>query len=666
MIQRLSPTSCMSPTNVRVGIGKPARLPSGSIGVSSLLVSSTHSRFADRNSAAAAAGCPPGCSVIVVKPPPGAGVVAVDLHLADAAESAQTEPKPNWNAGRRHPFARDQATLDGSCARVPCDQPNPAGQAEWVQFDLPERAAGSLLEQLDVRVLGAEELRVREITGACVDANKVEARRCRARAGRQRGRPSRHRSNEDGCDQRGQAASVVCSCHRCIGSATPPRYVLGEQTMRSPHSWAVVEGGPRQRSSSGTRRSTGRRARSSSRRSRCAEIPEYVAERLRYPERAVILTLPVRMDDGARPLVPGLPRAALLRARPDEGRHPLRRGRQPRRVRGARDVDDVEVRAPAAPLRRREGRRPLQPARALAGRARARHAPLHRRARAVHRPADDIPAPDMATNEQTMAWMMDTYSMQKGYAVPGDRHRQADLDRRLGLPARGDRRRRRDGDRARLRAARLEPRRAALRRPGLRQRRRGRRDRAARARRDRDRRSPTSRAASSRPDGLDIPTLHEYAREHGSLEGYPATQRLSNEELLELECDVLVLAAREDQVTERERRRAPLPARRRGRERPDLGRRRRDPRRARDPGAARRAHERRRRHRLLLRVGAGPGRLFWDRDEIRRRLAEKLGDAFDRVWDALRGATAISLRDAALVAGIREVAAALEARGIYP
>src|SRR6185436_7272182 len=34
-------------------------------------------------------------------------------------------------------------------------------------------------------------------------------------------------------------------------------------------------------------------------------------------------------------------------------------------------------------------------------------------------PQQDIPAPDMATNEQTMAWMMDTYSVQKGYAVPG-------------------------------------------------------------------------------------------------------------------------------------------------------------------------------------------------------------------------------------------------------
>ena len=33
-------------------------------------------------------------------------------------------------------------------------------------------------------------------------------------------------------------------------------------------------------------------------------------------------------------------------------------------------------------------------------------------------PQADIPAPDMATDEQTMAWMMDTYSMQVGHAVP--------------------------------------------------------------------------------------------------------------------------------------------------------------------------------------------------------------------------------------------------------
>ena len=59
------------------------------------------------------------------------------------------------------------------------------------------------------------------------------------------------------------------------------------------------------------------------------------------------------------------------------------------------------------------------------------------------------------------------------------------------------------------------------------------------------------------------------------------------------------------------------------------------------------------------------GRLFWDRDEIREKLADKMNDAFDRVWDDLEGARHHAAT-AALVAGIREVAAALEARGLYP
>jgi glutamate dehydrogenase (NAD(P)+) len=59
------------------------------------------------------------------------------------------------------------------------------------------------------------------------------------------------------------------------------------------------------------------------------------------------------------------------------------------------------------------------------------------------------------------------------------------------------------------------------------------------------------------------------------------------------------------------------------------------------------------------------GRLFWDRREIRAKLADQLGDAFERVW-SLAEARDLSLRSAALVGGIREVAGALRSRGIYP
>ena len=59
------------------------------------------------------------------------------------------------------------------------------------------------------------------------------------------------------------------------------------------------------------------------------------------------------------------------------------------------------------------------------------------------------------------------------------------------------------------------------------------------------------------------------------------------------------------------------------------------------------------------------GRLFWGRDEIRAKLAEKLNDAFDRVWEISLEKN-LTLRTSALVAGIRDVGEALEARGLYP
>jgi glutamate dehydrogenase (NAD(P)+) len=49
--------------------------------------------------------------------------------------------------------------------------------------------------------------------------------------------------------------------------------------------------------------------------------------------------------------------------------------------------------------------------------------------------------------------------------------------------------------------------------------------------------------------GFHIEELLGYAAEHGSLEGYSECDRISNSELLELSCDVLVPAAIENQIT---------------------------------------------------------------------------------------------------------------------
>ena len=291
-------------------------------------------------------------------------------------------------------------------------------------------------------------------------------------------------------------------------------------------------------------------------------------------------------------------------------------------------------------------------------RADAHHAALHGRAGAVHRPAARHPGARHG-DERADDGVDDGHVLDaEGLRGAGDRHRQADLDRRLGLPARGDRRRRRDGDRARVRAARLGPRRAALRRAGLRQRRRDRRDRAARQAARASSRSPTSRAACTRRPVSTSRRCTRTSREHGSLEGYDAGRRADHERGA-ARADVRHPRARRARGSGdgRERRRTSAasssPRARTGRRRSRAT--------ASSPSAASPSCPD-----ILTNAGGVTvsyfewvqdlGRLFWDRDEIRRRLADKLSDAFDRVWDVSQE-RGITLRDAALVAAIREVSA---------
>jgi glutamate dehydrogenase (NAD(P)+) len=395
-----------------------------------------------------------------------------------------------------------------------------------------------------------------------------------------------------------------------------------------------------------------------------SEVHEEVAERLRYPERAVIVSVPVRLDDGRRVVFPG------YRVQHSSVMGPTKGG-----IRYDPEVSLGECAALAVWMTWKCALLRLPYGGAKGGvRCSPRTMSTPELERLTRRftsellpvigPQQDIPAPDMATNEQTMAWMMDTYSMQKGYAVPeivtgkpvalgGSLFRHeatgagvvmvvARACRRLGWDLAEQRCVVQGfGNVGGIAAQELVDRGATV--------------------------IAVSDVSGGIHDtaGLDIPTMSAYAIEHGSLEGWAHGRRISNEELLELECDILVLAAREDQVT-----------------------------------AANAANLR---CRLVVEGANGPtsvaadailadrgilvlpdvltnaggvtvsyfewvqdlGRLFWDRDEIRRRLAEKLGDAFDRVWE-LSTRDGLSLRDAALVAGIREVAAALSARGLYP
>ena len=168
-----------------------------------------------------------------------------------------------------------------------------------------------------------------------------------------------------------------------------------------------------------------------------------------------------------------------------------------------------------------------------------------------------------------------------------------------------------------------------------------------------------------RPEGLDLGAVRAWVDAHGSLADYPDARHVSNSELLELPCDILVLAALEEQLTVENAPRVECKMVAEG---------------ANGPTTLEADEILAQRGIVVLPdilTNAGGvtvsyfewvqdlGRLFWNRDEIRARLEDKLNDAFDRVWD-LAEQQQLSLRSAALVVAIREVAGALETRGIYP
>ncbi|MGH2930510.1 MAG: Glu/Leu/Phe/Val family dehydrogenase, partial [Solirubrobacteraceae bacterium] len=150
-----------------------------------------------------------------------------------------------------------------------------------------------------------------------------------------------------------------------------------------------------------------------------AGIPDFVAERLRHPERAVILTLPVRLDDGTVRSFPA------YRVQHSSVLGPTKGG-----VRYDEGVSLGECAALAMWMTWKCALLRLPYGGAKGGVRCSPHelsrAELSRVTRRFTAdlapfigPQVDIPAPDIATSEQTMAWMMDTYSVQKGHAVPG-------------------------------------------------------------------------------------------------------------------------------------------------------------------------------------------------------------------------------------------------------
>jgi len=276
----------------------------------------------------------------------------------------------------------------------------------------------------------------------------------------------------------------------------------------------------------------------------------------------------------------------------------------------------------------------------------------------------DIPAPDLGTDEQIMAWMMDTYSMTQGKSVPGvvtgkpilvggSAGRREATGRgivyvlyqamhSLGEELRGQKVVVQGFGNVGGVAARMLWRDGAV-VQGV----------------------SDFKGGVWNGQGLDIRALEEHVKEAGSVVGFPGADAISNQDTLEQPCDILLPAATGSQIREdnagRIRARIVIEG-------------------ANGPTTPEADKILRDRSVLVIPdVLANAGGVvvsyfewvqglqffFWQESEITSRLQEIMARAFTRVWNASKKEN-VDLRTAALMEGVRRVADAHQIRGLYP
>ena len=277
----------------------------------------------------------------------------------------------------------------------------------------------------------------------------------------------------------------------------------------------------------------------------------------------------------------------------------------------------------------------------------------------------DIPAPDIGTNAQVMAWIMDTFSMQKGYTVPGVvTGKPVDLGGSLGrVEATG---------RGVIVVAEEACKSMGMNFNGARVVVQGFGNVGSVA---------ASIAAKNgaivvgisdalggiyNPKGLPVDELiHRYSGREGGIREYKDAQPVSNEELLELDCDILIPAAIAAQITKENADRIKAKLIVEGANGPST------------PEADHILHDKG----ILVvpDILANSGgvivsyfewvqdlqNFFWEEDQVNERLTKIMRYSYAQVHNAMMSHKT-DMRTAALIIGVKRVADATIRRGIFP
>ncbi len=389
-----------------------------------------------------------------------------------------------------------------------------------------------------------------------------------------------------------------------------------------------------------------------------------VLERIKRPKRAIIVSVPVRMDDYRVKVFTG------YRVQHSSTLGPYKGG-----IRYHQDVDLSEVAALATlmtfkcsllnlPLGGGKGGIRVDPTQL----SRTEKQNLTRRytselGQAIG-PNVDIPAPDMGTDPQTMAWIMDTYSQEMGYAQPGVvTGKPVEIGGSLGRngatglgviftteKALATQNMKMPGTTIVVQGFGNVGQHAAL--YGFE---RGMKVLAV---------SDVSGGIYN-AGGLDIPDVIRYVTEHKVVKGYPKAEPISNDQLLTLKCDVLAPCAMENVITEANASKIDCKFIVEGANGPTTNE------------ATKILSDRDIMicPDILANGGGvivsyfewvqGLQHYFWSEEEVNNKMKQIITGAFDKVWE-LKTEKKVDMRTAAMGSSVRRLERAMLLRGLYP
>src|SRR5713226_7476360 len=389
-----------------------------------------------------------------------------------------------------------------------------------------------------------------------------------------------------------------------------------------------------------------------------------IHERLRFPRRALVVSVPIRMDRGDTEVFIGYRVHHNTALGPTKGGLRYDLGVNLGEVTALAMLMSWKCALMGLPYGGAKGGVRCNP-RALSPRE-LEHLTRRYTTEIIHMigPDLDIPAPDLGTDEQTMAWMMDTYSMTQGKSVPGvvtgkpilvggSAGRREATGRgivyvlyqavhRLGQEIKGRKVVVQGFGNVGGVAARMLWRDGAV-IQGV----------------------TDYRGGVWNSQGLDVRALEEHVKETGSVIGFPGADAISNKDILEQPCDILLPAATGSQIREDNADRIQARIVVAGANGPTT------------PEADVILHN----SGILVipDILANAGGVvvsyfewvqglqffFWKESEITSRLQEIMARAFARVWNISKKEH-VDLRTAALMEGVRRVADAHQVRGLYP